>query len=185
MAVLDTPTSALRVRNDRPSAVQVMGSEGEVFARIGPRGAEVNVRSPVWLATAQHRGRDLLTSVIDAAAAPQFLVLSKEPELIWPDPRLLPRTPLPVVRRGQRTAIPLARWSVPIRTGGGGEHVAVRGSAVIAQSAVEGVPTQLPAAAPDAEPDDGSGGSSALLLFGLAGAVALLCGAALLLRSRR
>jgi len=186
VTAIDAPTSAVRLRNEGATRVRVLGPDGEVFARIGPRGAEVNVRSSVWLATAQFRRRDLLETVIDPEAKPQFVLISSEPELIWPDPRLLADRPLPTVRAGEQTPVRVATWSIPVVLEGGGGRVAIEGSTVLGPSAAEPGRTGVAAdAAVAAADDDAPDDSWVLIVIGLVAAVALFSGAALVLRSRR
>ncbi len=100
------PLAALTVRPSGEGPVEVLGPDGELFARIGAF-AQVNRRSPVWAAVAQAANRDLLGAVLDPAAVPELVDFAPTAQLTWPDPRVLPAP-------GETEA----RWSVPIRVSG-------------------------------------------------------------------
>jgi len=192
VSAIDTPASALRVRNDRSTPIRVLGPDGEVFARIGPRGAEVNVHSSLWLATAQLRNRSLLESVIDPPAKPRFVLVGTEPELIWPDSRLRPRAPWPSEHTGPsagRREVALARWSVPIAIGDSGRASQAIDGATLITSVAEAAPALRPGTrgsgqeAGRGESDAGSGG--ALLAIAIVALTAMAVIGAMLLRQRR
>jgi len=165
-----------------------------LFARIGPRGVEVNVRSAAWLATAQFRNRDLLSWVIDRRAAPKLVLLSTTPEFVWPDARLVPRVVPPAAAGPRPVAGPLriASWSIPVVVGdGSGARRTIAGTTFVQpQPADRGSAPSRPTSAiasrglePSPSPDDGGGGLG-IVLF-IVAASALLCGGALIVRSRR
>ena len=184
VSAVDQPVAALRLRNDGKAAVDVLGADGELFARIGPRGVEVNVRSPVWVATAQYRNRDFLDAVIDPEAKPRLLAISPAPELIWPDPRLAPRAPLPsAAPAGQ---LEVAKWTVGLRTAGVMQH-AIEGSTLLvaaAAGAAKSAPPALGAARVTSGPAGDGAGGGLVVVLGLAAACTLLSGGALVLRAR-
>ncbi len=176
---LDRPVAALRLRNDGAAAVSVLGRDGELFASVGPGGTRVNVRSPLWVPTAQYRNRDLLHAVIDPGARPQLVLVSQDPELIWPDPRL-------VSQGSPRSSS--STWAVALRTAGG-RRLSIAGSTVVVARPAEGTSEPPPRGEIGAErlvagPADGGGGGLAIALW-LAAASALLSGAALVVRRRR
>lgn len=191
VSTLDRPVPALRLRNDGGASVRVLGPDGELFARIGPRGAEVNTRSPVWIATAQLRNRDLLSSVIDPAARPQLVLVSPEPELIWPDPRLRPRAAVsPAAGGAGRSAV--ASWSIPVVPAGArARPLSIEGTTVVVASGADDTGTQAQRETPPASPRGLPAGTAAdddgLLGIGLVVVIAcvLLCGGALVARARR
>jgi hypothetical protein len=107
----------LFLRNDGPSPVLVRGADGEPFLRIGPDGAEANVRSPSWAASVQAEGQQ--PSVADARAEPEWQLVSEQPALAWLERRGLypePDPPPAVVAAG--TPAVLLEWSVPIERDG-------------------------------------------------------------------
>jgi len=181
VTAVDQPASALRLRNERPTPVSVLGPDGEVFARIGPRGAEVNVRSTAWQATAQYRARDLLSSVIDPGAKPDFLLIGSAPELIWPDPRLLPPEALSAYEEGRLGR--LATWTVPVVVGGA--RRAISGTTLLT-AASEPARAQPPrAAAPAAGGGAESEGGGLRIAIAIVIGSALISGLAFKLRRRR
>jgi hypothetical protein len=191
LSVVERPVPALRLANDATTPISVLDADGGLFARIGPKGVEVNVRSPAWLATAQFRNRDLLGSVIDRRAAPKLVLLSTTPELVWPDARLVPRV-LPQAAAGPRpvgSPVRIASWSIPVVVGDApGRRRTIVGTTVVQpQPADTGSAPVSPIAARGLEstgdPDDGGGGLGIVLII-VAGS-ALLCGGALIVRSRR
>lgn len=194
LAVVERPVPALRLGNDASTPISVLDADGELFARIGPRGVEINVHSRAWLATAQFRNRDLLGTVIDRRAAPKLVLLSTTPELVWPDARLVPQA-VPAAAAGPRPVagpVRVASWSIPVLVGdGSGARRVIAGTTFVQpQPADTGSAPSRPTSAiasrglqPSPNPDDGGGGLGIVLLIVAAGA--LLCGGALIVRSRR
>ena len=151
----------------------VVGREGEPFARVGPRGVQVNLRSATWLEDQRSRGRGSAVAA-DPEAPPRWRRVALVPRFTWLDARALysaPRPPSEVVRKPSPTV--LKRWAVPIDTGG--RRLEVRGD-------TRWVPFDQSATTPGAPRDDGGGPSWLLVLLGV-GAVAGL-GAAIALRRR-
>jgi hypothetical protein len=191
LSVVERPVPALRLGNDARTPISVLDADGGLFARIGPTGVEVNVRSPAWPATAQFRNRDLLGSVIDRRATPKLVLLSATPELVWPDARLVPRA-LPRAAAGPRpvaSPVRIASWSIPVVVGDRpGRPATISGTTVIQpQPADKSSAPVSPIAArglgSSGDPDDKGGGLGIVLI--IVAASALLCGGALIVRSRR
>lgn len=182
VTAITRPGLALRITNDSERPVEVLGSEGELFARIGPRGTEVNLRSPTWALAAQSRNRSLLDDVFDPSAPPRMELISTSTELIWPDPRLTDFEEIPP--SAGEDPVTLHEWSVPLRSAGG-DRVPATGAVtlVLAEEADEEPAVPEPPAS--ASTGDGSD-STPRTLGALALAVALLlAGRTLLRRSRR
>ena len=174
--------NSVQLVNGGDSPVSVLGPDGEVFARIGPDGTSVNVHSPAWLATAQYQNRDLLTSVIDPEAKPEFLLLSQQAELIWPDPRLAPRGSLVEEVSGLREPVEVGTWSIPVVTGGKRESIG--GATLLTPGSGEEDPPGG-GGPPVAASDDGGFLSSGLTIFlAIAATLAVIGGAVLVVRSR-
>ena len=71
------PGFSLRLSNTGRRPVEIIGPDRELFGRVGPDGAEVNQRSPVWVPTAQYANRYLADPVIDPGARPRMTVLRR------------------------------------------------------------------------------------------------------------
>lgn len=110
------PSLALRVTNASRRPVEIAGPGGETFGRIGPAGAQVNVRSPVWLPTAQYANRDLTEAVLDPRARPRLTLLRRSPALTWVDPRLAPARLPPAPAAGE-PAVAARSWRIALRSG--------------------------------------------------------------------
>ena len=175
------PMPSLGVASSGDARVSVLGPDGEVFARIGAEGAEVNVRSTIWVPTAQAANRDLLESVIDPSAKPQFVTARRSQDMIWPDPRILPRR----LATGAAEPGDAAEWTVPLLVGG--KRVTVRGTTVVAAPKVEATPAPVPTAQPTevAAAEAVKSGSTVIILGAIAAAVAVLAAGALVVRRRR
>lgn len=151
----------------------VVGREGEPFARLGPRGVQVNLRSATWLEDQRARGRGSAVAA-DPEAPPRWRRVATVPRFTWVDARALypnPRPPEDVVRKPSPTV--LKRWSVPIDTGG--RRLEVRGE-------TRWVPFDQAAMTPGGSP---SGGGTPVWLLVLLGALAVTgLGGAVALRRR-
>jgi len=109
---------------DRP--VTVIGKEGEPFVRIGPRGVEVNLRSPTHLDDQFARGETPPVSA-DAGAPPRWRRMAPDARYAWLDTRALyarQRPPRQVAEGGRRVV--LKRWAIPLEAGA--NRVELRGA---------------------------------------------------------
>ncbi|MBI5105880.1 MAG: hypothetical protein HZB46_13030 [Solirubrobacterales bacterium] len=179
VAGVGQPALALSLRATGGRTVAVRGPDGELFARVGPKGAEVNVRSPAWAPTAQYRNRDLLGSVADPDAPPKMVLISPEPRLVWPDPRLLPAKALPAKATGEQE---VARWSIPVSSGGA--SATLRGTTVLAVAKPEPLPAAQASTSARAPAGDDGGTDWLPIVLGGVAALAVLGGALVLVRAR-
>lgn len=117
-AVLDgaVPAIFLRAEASAPELV-LFGTDGEPFARIGTRGAEVNQASPTWSLTERSRSGLVPDGPIGWGTAPRWRQENTAPHLTWLEPRAIPRS------EGDDVA-----WSIPGRLGA--EPVAIQGRSV-------------------------------------------------------
>ena len=117
----------LELRNSSDHDIVVLGYRGEPYLRVGPKGAEENLRSP---ATYLNRRNDLGEQVppsANASAAPRWHKLTSSPVARWHDHRAhwMGTQPPPSAQRDpgrrqvvQRFVIMLRDQSVPIRVTG-------------------------------------------------------------------
>lgn len=177
IAVLPGVVPGVLLQNASPTPVTVLGAHGEPFARIGPRGAFVNTRSPVHLGDLRTRG-GLPTVAADPDAPPRWARASPGPSLTWLDTRAAYRLEQPpdAVVTGERPAR-LVAWSLGLRAGP--RTAEVRGTTDWVPTDAAGRP-----AAPAAAAAAGSGGTGGLALAGGAAVVAVLCAGGLALRRR-
>jgi hypothetical protein len=163
--------------------VEVLGPRGELWARIGPEGAAVNVRSAAWPAAAQYANRDLLAyPPADPGAPPRMVPFSRARDLTWPDPRLIGAGDLPAVPAPDERPRDLRRWSIELRSGG--RNAVVGGVTALGPPQSEAAPPSLatPTAAAPRTGEDGGADWGTIALTALAAAA--LVGGALLLRRR-
>ncbi len=187
VAGIPGPLPSLKVTGVGETPVDVLGLDGEVFARIRRQGTQVNVHSPVWVPTAQAANRDLLASVVDPSAKPEFVTASRAQDLIWPDPRILPRR----LSAGDAEPGDKATWTLPIVVAG--KRVTVRGTTVLAEVKPEFTPAPVESAEPvqTTPPADAAasatpkGGATAIVIGGIAAAVCVLAAGAIVIRRRR
>lgn len=118
---IDTPAPALTVRNTAAQPVDVLGEDGEVFVRLSTTESLANRHSPLWGPTAQVANRDLLSTVLDPAIPPDFIVFRPTAEASWPDPRLLPGP-----GEAQR------QWRIPVVLTAGASPIYIEGITVTA-----------------------------------------------------
>lgn len=90
--------------------VTLLGAGGEPFARVGPRGADVNEASPSWVLTAEVRGTFNPVGPVDATAPPAWRHESDQPQLTWLEPRAMYSKDEPA---DATRAADLVAWSVP------------------------------------------------------------------------
>jgi hypothetical protein len=109
---------AIFVENLSPEPIVVLGKEDEPFARIGPTGAEVNLRSPTWVEVQQARGQDP-SEAADPTAEPKWQQVAEGPRWTWLEFRAAaPHTdPPPAIVEGGR-ATTVRTWSIPYLVGG-------------------------------------------------------------------
>lgn len=151
--------------------VTVLGREGEPFARIGPDGVEVNVRSPTHFDDRLARG-SVPAVPADPDAPPRWRRVERQPRYAWLDTRALyerGRPPQDIAEGGRETV--LRRWTVPLEVGG--RRVDVRGT-------TSWVPSREAVVARR----EGDGGLSAVIPLGAIGVLALFGALALRLRRR-
>ena len=184
VAGIPGPLPSLKVTGVGETPVDVLGPDGEVFARVGRKGTQVNVHSPVWVPTAQAANRDLLDSVVDPSAKPEFVTASRAQDLIWPDPRILPKR----LAAGAAEPGDKAKWTLPIVVAG--KRVTLRGTTVLAEVKPEFTPAPVESAEPvqTTPPADAAasatpkGGATAIVIGGIAAAVCVLAAGALVVR---
>lgn len=165
----------LLVQNAGRAPVVVLGPDREPFARIGPRGVEVNLRSSVAVDALRQRG-ELPRLAADPAAPPRWRRVSATPSYAWLDPRARygpEQPPDEVVRR--RRPVRLKTWTVPLRAGG--RRAVLRGTTTWVPTDASGLPRTG-----DGD-EHGSGAATAAVAGGAAAALAL--GAAFAVRLRR
>ena len=142
------------------------------------------MHSPVWVPTAQAANRDLLASVVDPSAKPEFVTASRAQNLIWPDPRILPKR----LASGAAETGDKAKWTLPIVVAG--KRVTLRGTTVLAEVKPEFTPAPVESAEPvqTTPPADAAasatpkGGATAIVIGGIAAAVCVLAAGALVVR---
>jgi len=116
-AVLPGRVPGIFLLNAGPRAVTVIGREGEPFARIGPRGTEVNLRSPTHVDDQAAKGRRAPLAG-DADAPPRWRRVDTANRYSWLETRALYAQQVPpetVVQSGERKV--LRTWSVPLDLG--------------------------------------------------------------------
>ena len=109
---------AIFVENLSPEPIVVLGKEDEPFARIGPTGAEVNVKSPMWVEVQQARGQDP-SEEADPTAEPKWQQVADGPRWTWLEFRAAaPHTdpPQAIVKSDRATTV--RTWSIPYLVGG-------------------------------------------------------------------
>ncbi len=117
LAVLEGRFPGMLLRNASRRTVEVEGRGGEPFARVGPRGAEVNLRSPTYVDDRRARGLAVRVAA-DAGAPPLWRRTGPSGTLTWLESRAryAPEQPSDAIAR-RRTATVLARWRIPLRSG--------------------------------------------------------------------
>jgi len=185
--VLQGRLPGLAVAADPGREVVVTGAAGEPFARLSPRGAEVNESSPTWVADRAARGLadgpDGTPLLADPAAAPRWLAVGATPTLTWLDARLRwPDQVPPAAALASEVPVVLARWRVP---------VTVDGRAAELAGAVTWAPAARLPGAPAPGPGEQGGGRLGglggwwVLAGAIAAALALAGLASVALRARR
>jgi hypothetical protein len=172
---------AVVVKNESATPIVVLGSQGEPFARIGPKGGatEVNLKSQTWVEIQQALGKDP-SDEADAAAEPKWQQVAPTSSWNWLEFRAAaPKSDPPpaVIERGKTVTV--KTWSIPYLIGD-------------QRGAIEGITEWVPIAelqervAGGAEQDEGFD----LALYGGGALVAAVLAAAIWLvtskvRSRR
>lgn len=136
MVVRPGPAARLAAVNDTGEELEVLGTDGEPFLRIGPAGTYANVNHIDWYRSGNPDGQATPPPGADIGSGPRFERVSSEPEWAWFDHRLHPGTVQvsPEAREAQRTAR-LDEWTVPARLGG--DAIEINGDAAV------GVPRDL------------------------------------------
>lgn len=106
--------------NTGARVVTVFGKEGEPFARIGPRGVDVNERSPTHVDDQVAKGEIAAVSDggADASAAPQWRRVSSASSYAWLETRALypGQRPPREISEGRERVV-LEKWTVPVQAG--------------------------------------------------------------------
>ena len=162
------------LQNASPRTVTVLGGEGEPFARVGRRGVELNLRSPITAENMRQQGEQFKVAV-DPRSPPVWRRVRSQPSLTWIEPRAryAPEQPPDAIVQSGGPAR-LRAWEIPLVAGE--RRVVVRGT-------TDWIPTD--AAGRARQPDTEGGGANGLLLGLLGGATLLALGGALALRARR
>jgi hypothetical protein len=110
----------LELVNETGTEVLVPGYSDEPYLRIGPEGVWRNARSPATYINLDRFGRVDLPGDADAAAAPDWVRISTQPQYVWHDHRThwmsegqLP----PQVAADPTTSHLVFEWTVPLRHG--------------------------------------------------------------------
>jgi hypothetical protein len=121
VALLPGSHPDLYVQNTGRLVVTVLGQQGEPFARIGPHGVQVNLRSPIHAADASARGQNPEASA-NPAARPLWRRVSSAGAYDWldPRPRLESHWSVPLLIGSQRFAITGTLSTSPPLAGAGG-----------------------------------------------------------------
>jgi hypothetical protein len=149
VAVLEGRFPGMLLRNASGRNVVVEGRQGEAFARVGPRGAAVNIHSATYVDDRRARGLPV-TAAADASAPPRWRRIGPAATLTWLESRAryAPEQPSDEIARRTSPTV-LQRWEIPLRSG------AARGGVRGTTSWLPSGPSGLPLAA--AEPAGGSG----------------------------
>ena len=108
---------AIFIENTSPEPIVVLGRAGEPFARIGPQGSEVNLKSPTWAEIQQASGKDP-SGEVDPRAEPQWEKVADAPRWQWLEFRAAApkdEPPAPVIAQGK--AVTVKNWSIPYLLG--------------------------------------------------------------------
>lgn len=105
VSVLEGNVPAIFLTAPGQSDVELLGADGEPFARFGAEGAEVNDASPTWALTARRDGEFDASGPVGAGVKPRWRRVNPSPQLIWLEPRAVP----PVEGRDHEWSVP-ARW---------------------------------------------------------------------------
>lgn len=118
VAVLTGRVPGLFLSSSTKVPVTVAGRLGEPFARITPRGVQVNLRSPTHLDDLMARG-ELPQEPVDPAAPPLWRRVAEVPRYGWLESRTRyqPEQPPDQVLRSAEPTV-LTRWRIPVDVGG-------------------------------------------------------------------
>lgn len=169
VATLPGRNPAFYVTNSSRKTLTVLGNDGEPFARIGPRGVEINRRSPIHVETLRQSG-EIERLVEDPEAKPVWQRQSASPAFAWTDPRVrykLERPSDEIVQQGEPAK--LKSWVIPMRSGD--QQLSIRGETRWVPTNAAGIP-----GGPDARDSGGPNFGAALwgLPFLLVGAAAMI-----------
>jgi hypothetical protein len=112
-----TGAPQLTVRVTGNDELTLIGEQQEPMARVGPRGAYANSRSPTWFLSKNPNKNPPET--VDASMPPRWTRVTEEPELIYQESRAEwphDSPPEDVRKIGDRTTI--MDWRIPARYGG-------------------------------------------------------------------
>jgi hypothetical protein len=113
----------LVLENSTGIPVEVIGSDGIAFLRLGPAGAEANVNAPDWYRFYSTSGTPLpqrLTQLKKGQRLPEdWQTVSRSPAWGWFDTRLDTES-LKVPHKARDSALPVAfqSWKIPLRLAG-------------------------------------------------------------------
>jgi hypothetical protein len=113
----------LVLENTSGSPVEVIGSDGIAFLRLGPAGAEANINAPDWYRFYSTSGTPLperLTQLKKGQRLPEnWQTVSRSPAWGWFDARLDTES-LKVPHKARDSALPVAfkSWKIPLRLAG-------------------------------------------------------------------
>jgi hypothetical protein len=113
----------LVLENTSGSPVEVIGSDGIAFLRLGPAGAEANINAPDWYRFYSTSGTPLperLTQLKKGQRLPEnWQTVSRSPAWGWFDARLDTES-LKVPHKERDSALPVAfkSWKIPLRLAG-------------------------------------------------------------------
>ncbi len=138
VSVLPGRYPGLLLQSAAKRELTVEGRAGEPFARIGPGGVEVNLRSPTHADDQKARGERTRVAV-DADGAPLWRRVATAPSYAWLESRVryAPEQPPEDVLRRERP-VRLAGWAIPIASGG--RRVELRGATNWLPTGPSGVP---------------------------------------------
>lgn len=128
VSFIDTVTPALSAVNTSSRELEILGPDGGPFLRLGPRGAEGNVHSRIFYLTTAPGGETSPPPGLRPGAPPVWRLLSHRPAWVWYEPRIPDLQVAPLTVRARAKPTTLARWSIPVRTGGA--SAAVKGVTV-------------------------------------------------------
>jgi hypothetical protein len=101
-----TLTYQLVIENRTTKTLEVIGTSGRPFLRVGPRGVEADLASPEWYRTYTSIGAPIPAAARRERREPRWTKVSDTPAWGWFDLRL---------RSGKE---PRGRWAIPLRIDG-------------------------------------------------------------------
>ncbi len=110
---------SLEAYNPTPTELQVLGTDGVPFLRLGPSGTQGNAASPELYLSEAPSGAAGVPPGVHAGAPARWVPLSRRPVWTWFDQRVPALTSAPPAVRGRPAASLLGRFAIPLRYGGG------------------------------------------------------------------